>query len=340
MTIAYWIIALFIVIVAIAVLYIKRVPHGWVQFRTGLVLKFMPPLDHVPVVQLRQSLEDYIRKKLPAIKKELPVQIVRDITIPTRHGDIEARIFQNDEGPFDKALVFIHGGGWCVGSVTAYEEVCRRLTISTRLPVISLEYSLGPEHKFPIAHEECLDAIKYLAGCPEVLNIKYQNIVLLGDSAGGNLIISSWYSSEEKVQDQIAQLVAIYPAVDSRNGEYQSKKLFKKGYYLTQKAMDQFTEGLISDEKDLQDIRLSPIFEASTNRFPRCFVLTAAFDPLRDQSEAFADKIRREGNAVVKKRYQETVHAFFGLRDFGSRGLEAIEDVAAFIDSRPVKGAN
>lgn len=317
--------------------FIKKVPHGWVQFRTGLVLRFLPALDSQPVLGLRESIEQFVSKKLPTIQKNLPVDQVRDVSIPTRHGDISARVYSNEGQKGKHILVLIHGGGWCIGSSNSYEEVSRRLVLETGCSLVSLDYSLSPEVKFPHAHEECLDAVAHLTRHASSIGLdEDHDLVLVGDSAGGNLIIATTYDLTAEQRKKIRKLVAVYPAVDSIKGDYESSKNFAKGYYLTQKSMQQFTEAMITDSKHLEDLRMSPINQERIEDFPETFVLTAEFDPLRDQSEAFALKMYKEEVSVVLKRYKGTIHAFFGLKDFGSQSLQCIKDIGAFVRNEPI----
>ena len=330
-----WGLAAFVGLSIIAFILVKRVPHGWVLFRTGVILKFLPALDKYPVVKLRHSVEDYIVKKLPSIRKSLPVSSISELEIPTRHGPINARLFGGHKNPASHLIVFIHGGGWCIGSANTHEEACRRLVVETGLPLISLEYSLAPESKFPIAHDECLDATSWIVD--NMMSFLNQDapLVLIGDSAGGNLILTSLYESSLEVQKRIKKIVPVYPVTDNYQ-IYQSAHDFADGYYLTKKSMEQFTEGLLSDPKEKTDIRLSPIKYPVFEHFPETFLITAEFDPLRDQGEAYAEKLRDDGVKVTRKRYKGTIHAFFGVRDFGWQSVEVIKDVRRFIDGEPI----
>jgi len=161
MNIALSVILILWVIAIVIFLFVKKVPHGWVQFRSGLVLRFLPALDSAPVVRLRQSLEAFIQKKLPGIRRSLPVSDVKNIDVPTRHGAIGARVFEGSSPGGGPLVVLMHGGGWCIGSLNTYEEMSRRLVRASGLSLISLDYSLSPEHKFPRAHEECVDAVSW-----------------------------------------------------------------------------------------------------------------------------------------------------------------------------------
>ena len=335
MTLLPIILGAFVVLSALVVLFFKKVPHGWVQFKTGLVLKFLPPLDSAGVVALRDGLEKFVAKKIPGIAKALPVAKDSNIDIPTRHGPIMARVLVPEQQTSDKVCVLMHGGGFCIGSTKTYEEVSRRLARVTGSTVVSLEYSLSPEIKFPKAHEECLDATAWISKNLTSIQSTAKSMFLVGDSAGGNLVVSTVYESALEVREQISHLIAVYPVVDSEN-KYYSNEAYAKGYYLTGRAMEQFTEAMITKASQVADRRLSPIKLDLVEAYPKTMVLTADFDPLRDQGEAYAAKIKKEGADVILKRYHGTVHAFFGLKDFGSRGVQAITDIGSFLRGEAV----
>lgn len=330
MSIIYGIIGSTLAVLALAVVYLKKVPHGWVQLKTGLALKFLPSLDSAPVVELRHGLERFVDKKRAGIAKALPVAKDEYIDIPTRHGDIKARVLVPNQIKEDKICVLIHGGGWCIGSTKTYEEVSRRLARTCGTTVVSLEYSLAPEHTFPIAHEECEDAVTWITQRIDKIQVGATHAYLVGDSAGGNLIVSTIYEVSAEVREKISHLIPVYPAVDGVK-RYYSNEAYADGYYLTDKAMVQFSEALITDRAQLASRRMSPINNEMVDHYPKTFIQTADYDPLRDQGEAYAAKLKTEGVDVRLKRYHGTIHAFFGLKDFGDRGVKAIEDIATFL---------
>ncbi len=327
-------IILFPILLSLLLVYIKRVPHGYVQWKTGLALKILPSLDDKPPIEMRATLEKLVAKRLPKIKNSLPVSKVRDIDIPTGYGSIKARYYDHGSMPGDPIIVYLHGGGFCLGSINLYEEVSRLLARTTKFKVITLEYSLSPEHKFPRAHNECLDASLWISQHHSDFGTNNSQLILAGDSAGGNIAISTVFALRKKKQDDIiACVVAVYPPVDGTDHKTPSNKAFATGYILTKQAMANFINAFVADKKDLTDPRLSVAFEKELSGFPPLFLLTAEFDPLRDEGEAFAARLKEAGNHVETKRYKGTVHAFFGLRMMGSQGIAAVEDVAAFVHS-------
>ncbi len=310
-------------------LYIRRTPAGMVEFRSGLVLKFLPSLDHMEPIDLRASLEKFAAKN--AHKVKVPIKEVKDLTISTRHGDIKGRLYNDAHQAMDRCIVFYHGGGFCIGSIDTHNEQARRVAKATGLPLLSVDYSLSPEAKFPHAVDECIDTVLWAKDQLSALGINKPQYIPMGDSAGGNLAI---VVANELIKmghrDLITQVVPIYPVTDSTK-EYESNKLYGEGYYLTSKAMANFMRDYMSSPEDINDVRASPILETDLSQFPPSFILTAGFDPLRDQGEAFAEKLKAAGCDVKLKRYDNALHAFFGLKDFGKKGLDAVDDVAKFL---------
>ena len=310
----------------------KKIPHGYVQWRTGAALKVMPSLDDFPPVKMRNILEKMVDKRLPSIRRSLPVNEIKDFNIPTRHGEIPARFYNHNADPSLPIIVLMHGGGFCLGSFNVYEELTRRLARVTGHALISLEYSLAPEFKFPQGHEECEDATLWVAENASTFGIHSKQVIPLGDSAGGNLALATYFALRKKGKEEIVNsIVAVYPAVGGSDENTPSVRDYGKGYILTKGAMENFTSSLIRTKEDLVDPRLAIHLESDVSNFPPLFVLTAEFDPLRDESEGFAARVKADGNEVHTKRYKGTVHSFFGLKLMGSQGVTAIDDIGVWL---------
>lgn len=319
-------------LVVLVYYYIRWTPQGMVEFRSGLVLKFLPSLDNMPPQKVRVALEKYVASQVKGINKTLPVSEVREMMIPTRHGEIKGRLYNNAKTTADELIVFFHGGGWCIGSIDTHNEQTRRLAIATGLPLLSINYSLSPEVKFPHAFEECVDAIKWAIAHYKELGVSQPHMIPMGDSAGGNLAITATIQCiKDGLRDHITRVVPVYPVVDGTGRNTESHKLYGKGFYLTSKAMDNFTVDYLNDISDARDPRTSPVLEQDLSQFPPCFIITAGFDPLRDEGEAFADKLKSQGVDVTLKRYANALHAFFGIKSFGQKGLDAVDDVAKYL---------
>jgi len=321
------------IVAALFFFYIKRVPHGWVQWRTGLGLRFLPAIDHLSPIEQREKLNKLNTRGLPRIQKNLPVDEVKDFEIPTRHGPIRARLYNHNADSSLPAIFYSHGGGFCFGGLDMFEEVCRRLARECNRQVYSIEYSLAPEHKFPRMHEECEDAAIWVSTHHEALGVKSERIVLMGDSAGGNIAISTAFALRmRELQQLIAAVVPIYPSMEGYPNETQSLQAYGEGYFLTQKAMASFTEALVAKKEDLQDPRLFLASVTDLAHFPPTFIVNAEFDPLTDDGANFASRLKEAGNKHVERKiYKGTTHAFFGVGIMGDQGIKAVKDVGAFL---------
>ena len=203
-----------------AYLFIRRTPHGMVEFKSGLVLKFLPNLDHMEPVELRHSLEKFVAKNVHKVK--VPINEVKELTIDTRHGPIRGRLYNNATTIQDRCIIFYHGGGFCIGSIDTHNEQARRVAQATGLPLLSINYSLAPEHKFPHAFEECVDTILWAKDHINQLSVNQSKFIPMGDSAGGNLAIAASMELIKKGhKDLIAQVVAIYPVTDGTKSDYE-----------------------------------------------------------------------------------------------------------------------
>jgi acetyl esterase len=314
-------------------IYIKRVPHGWVQWRTGLGLKFLPAIDHLSPIVQRAKLDKLNIRGLPRIKKNLPVADIKDFDIPTRHGPVKARLYNDKADAALAPIFYIHGGGFCFGGLDMFEEVCRRLAQACKRQVYSIEYSLAPEYKFPRMHEECEDAAVWLSTHHDALGIASEKLIPMGDSAGGNLAISTIFALRKRgLGNLLAAVVPIYPSLEGFPNETASLGKYGEGYFLTQKAMATFTDALVADREDLKDPRLLLSSVNELKDFPPTFVVNAEFDPLRDDGGNFAERLKSAGNTHVERKiYKGTTHAFFGVGIMGDQGVKAVKDVAAFL---------
>lgn len=314
-------------------IYIKKVPHGWVQWRTGLGLKFLPKIDHLPPIEQRKKLEKLSARGLPGIQKKLPVKDIKDFEIPTRHGPIRARLYNDSADPELPSIFYTHGGGFCFGGLDMFEEVCRRLARASKRQVYSIEYSLAPEHKFPRMHQECEDAAMWLSTHHAALGVATERIIPMGDSAGGNLAISTVFALRKRNLGHIlAAVVPIYPSLEGFPNETASLRKYGVGYFLTNKALASFTDALVVDVADLKDPRLLLAAVNDLQDFPPTFVVNAEFDPLTDDGGNFVSRLKAAGNTQVKRKiYKGTTHAFFGAGIMGDQGPNAVSDVAKFL---------
>lgn len=207
------------------------------------------------------------------------------------------------------ALVFFHGGGFVLGSLTSHDPPCRVLADDGRVIVIAVDYRLAPEHRFPAATDDAIAAFRWVASNAASLGIDPKRIAVGGDSAGGTL---SAVVAQQTKNDAIrpAMQMLIYPATDMTMSS-PSHTQMGSGFFLEHETMLWFRDHYLRGPEDRRDVRASPLFADDLRGLPPAFVATAGFDPLRDEGEAYADKLRAAGVPVTYRCYPSLFHGFF-----------------------------
>jgi len=243
-------------------------------------------------------------------------------------GPIPLRAFRPQGSKADEvlpALVYFHGGGWVIGDLDTHDVVCRQLANGARCAVVSVDYRLAPEYRFPAAVDDCVAATNWIAAQAKTLAIDASRIAVGGDSAGGNLAAVIALAARDTGGPALCHQLLIYPATDQRMG-FPSIGKNGEGYLLTKKAMEYFRGHYLPQEKDWNDWRASPILAKSLAGLPPACVLTAGFDPLVDEGRAYAERLAKEGVATEYKEYPDMVHGFLlfgGAVDTANAAVEA-----------------
>jgi len=255
---------------------------------------------------------------------------VEDLSIPGPAGDVPVRIYASEYGGFRPALVYFHGGGFVFGNLDSHDAVCRAIAKESGAVVISVDYRLAPEHKFPAAVEDSHAATVWVAANAERLGIDASRIAVGGDSAGGNLAAVIAMRCRDAGGPALAAQVLLYPVTDYTTYETGSHRDFREDYFLTRGAMDWFTgHYLVSDDqKPLPEV--SPLHAPNLSGLPPALVITAEFDPLRDEGEAYAQRLQQAGVPVTVSRYPGMVHGFVSMHGVISGGKQAIKETAEF----------
>ena len=262
-------------------------------------------------------------KKLDAMRifiRKLDTKICNgDYEVPVRmYFPSEEAMEQEKEGKLSlPVLLFFHGGGWVLESVDTYNAVCRNLARRTGCRVASVEYGLAPEHVFPEGLEDCYAAAREVYRHPEQFGVRSQEITLVGDSAGGNLAAAVSLMARDRGEFEVAQQILIYPATyhdhlpDSR---FDSVRENGADYLLTAKRVcDYMMLYAGGDPKHMRNPYFAPLLAPDLSRQPRTLVITAEFDPLRDEGEAYARALRDAGNSVEQYRMPDALHGYFSL---------------------------
>ncbi|MES1248354.1 MAG: alpha/beta hydrolase [Actinomycetota bacterium] len=254
---------------------------------------------------------------------------VTDREIPGPHGSIPIRVYRPDGDAPKPVVVYFHGGGWVLGSLETHDGTCRRLADGADAVVVSVDYRMGPEDRFPAAVEDSYAALQWVAANAAELGADADRLVVAGDSAGGNLAAVTSQLARDGGPAIRFQLL-VYPVTDH---EFTSVSMEEnaEGYYLTRDAMRWFYDHYLNDPAEGDDPRVSPLRAAELSGLPPAFVLTAQYDPLRDQGIAYADALRAAGNEVAMTMYEGLFHGFFSMFDLIDAGKAAFDDAIAAV---------
>ena len=268
----------------------------------------VPGPDQVPAPQAREL---YKRSRLPLQPPKPEMAMVRDFTIDGGHGSVTLREFRPisaDQTPLP-ALLYFHGGGWVIGDIETHDTLCRQLADGSGAVVFSVNYSKSPEHRFPVAVDECTAATRYVIDQSDSLGIDASRIGVGGDSAGGNLATVVALTLRGQLNKPLVCQLLIYPVTDLRLSK-DSIERYAVGYGLTTAAMRYFRDAYLRDSSDQDDFRASPLLASDLSKLPPALVLTAGFDPLRDEGRAYADALSAAGNQVQYVCFERQIHGF------------------------------
>ena len=253
---------------------------------------------------------------------------VEDLTIPGPGGDIPARLYSSAADAVLPVVVYFHGGGWVIGNITSHDGVCRKLASQSGLTIISVDYRLAPEHPFPAAADDCYAAAKWIADNARELKVDGSRMAVAGDSAGGNLAAVTSILARDAGAPTISFQLLVYPVIDGTMS-FPSYKENAEGLLLTARDMAFFYDHYAGDHVDRKNPKLSPLYAPDLSGLPPALVITAEFDPLRDEGEAYADALQQAGVDARASRYDGMVHGFFGLEAIVPASAPAMEEAAA-----------
>ena len=283
----------------------------------------MPPVARQTPQQVR---EGYGTMAALGFRPDPPAATV-DRSIPGPGGDIPVRIYRPDApGPLP-VVVFFHGGGWVIGGIDTHDPLCHQLALGVPAIVVSVDYRLAPEDPFPAAVEDCVAATTWVAENADELGADAGRLAVAGDSAGGNLSAVVALKARDAGGPPVAFQLLIYPATDHTRS-HPSHQENGQGYMLTSEMMEWFCGHYLGDG-DLRHPDASPLFAEDLSGLPPALVMTAEFDPLRDEGEAYAAKLREAGVDARAVRYDGMIHGFIQMDQLVPGARQAIADAVA-----------
>jgi len=283
-----------------------------------------PPLSSQTPEQARKINKVFIDLSHP---KET-VAKVENRTIPGPGGELPLRVYTPEgAGPFP-VLVYFHGGGYVLGNLDMVDSICRTLANAVECVVVSVEYRLAPEYKFPAAVEDGYAATMWAWENAAAINGDVSRIAIGGESAGGNLAAVVALMARDRSQPSLIYQLLIYPIANHTSLSTESRRLYGENYFLTTDSIEWFAKQYLPAGSDSTNAYASPLLAEDLTNLPPGLIITAEYDPLRDEGEAYGDRLQKAGVAVKVSRYPGTIHGFINLAGMLTLGQEALKEAA------------
>lgn len=278
------------------------------------------------------------RKVLNAVNPFFkPMYNMLDIRIIVENRDIPVRVFHPRENEVSNILIFFHGGGWVTGNIDSYTNICANMANQTGHRVISVDYRLAPEHPFPEGVEDCYHVTREIFLNTDLLHCMQTDITLIGDSAGGNLAAAVSLMARDRGDFLPARQILIYPSTyndHSENSPFPSIRENGKDYILTSKRVQDYMDMYIRNEKDKYNPYAAPILAKDLHRQPDTLIITAEYDPLRDEGEAYGIRLKEFGNYVRSYRAKDALHGFLALPWNSEHIIKCYEKINLFLSNK------
>ncbi len=282
----------------------------------------LPPLQEMTPDQAREGM-----RKLSVKEQSSELFSVTDQLIAGDGCDIPLRVYRPQADETLPVIVFYHGGGWVVCDLDTHDECCRRMARQAQCVVVSVDYRLAPEHPFPAGLEDAYTALQWVSEHAAELNVDTSRLAIGGDSAGANLAAAAALRARDEQGPAINFQLLIYPVTNVRDMDAGSYLEFSKGYRLEKKGMEWFREQYIGPNGDAGRSDVSPLLADELKGLPDTYVATAGFDVLRDEGEAYAKALAKDGVKVAYSCFGEQIHGFVGLADIISSSSRAYDQI-------------
>ena len=289
-----------------------------------------PPMYSLSAPEARRA---YRESRAALAPPPLRVEEVRELSIPGPAGPLRARFYRSAKGGKLAGVVYFHGGGFIYGDIDTHDAVCRGIAVHGGCAVVSVDYRLAPENKFPAAVEDSFAATAWAAANAATLGIDPRQLVVAGDSAGGNLAAVTALRAREGGAPEIAMQVLVYPTTDFF-AESESLARFAEGHLLTRESIRWVKRTYLREERDAADWRASPLRAGDLSRLPPAYVVTAGFDPLQDEGRAYAERLAAAGVSVTWECFEGQVHGFLVMGGVMAAAGHAIQRIGQMLRMR------
>jgi len=276
----------------------------------------------------------YSGGQVNATTTQTPVHAVRDMAADGPAGPIPVRVYWPTGASIHPVALYFHGGGHVLGDLDSHDNIARELAVASDSVVVAVHYRRAPEDPFPAAVEDAFASVKWVAKHAAELRVDAHRMALVGDSAGGNLVAAISILARDNGGPHIALQVLRYGSVDMTSLDTDSGRKFATGYRLLRSDVEWFRDLYVPDESQRRDWRASPLLAPDLSNLPPAIIMTAEFDILHDQGEAFADRLAEAGNQVTYKCYDGLIHGFFNLTGRVDRASAALTELGQWMKER------
>jgi len=281
------------------------------------LIDFMEQSGVPPVYTLSPTDARRVYRERRAFTQPAPPEVgdVRDLAIDGPGGPLKLRVYRplgSSPQTMLPGLVYFHGGGWTIGDLDTHDTLCREITNGSECSLVSVDYRLGPEHRFPAAFHDCLAATSWVSRHAVELGLDGARLSVGGDSAGGNLAAVIALAARDAGDLPLTFQLLIYPATDMRRA-WPSYETNGQGYLLTRDSIKYYHDAYIDDPVHDLDWRASPLLHPNHADLPPALVLTAGFDPLRDEGQAYAEKLSAAGTKTSYICFERQIHGFLTM---------------------------
>ncbi|GIN74901.1 alpha/beta hydrolase [Bacillus sp. J14TS2] len=276
-----------------------------------------PPLHLMTPEEIRNAAE------ATAISEDIPLSTIEDIVLQGPHGELAVRLYRPSENANMPVILFFHGGGFVFNRMNDYDPMCRKLAASTGRAIVSVDYRLAPEYKFPVPVDEAIYAAEWLSMHAQQYGLDAKRIAVAGESVGATL--AAVVAQQARINESIAvqYQVLLCPLTDWKR-DYDSRKTYGDGYFLTTALLDCCGSHHFNTVDERKNPLASPIYGDVKDVAP-ALVITAELDPLRDEGEKYGQMLIENGVKVTMKRYHGMIHLFYALTDIFDDGNDVYD---------------
>ncbi len=311
-------------------------PYGRLDPRVAVYLKLTGAAAeraaeaNLPVAESRRRLAE---KAASVGGKPLPMASVNDMQAEAEGLSVPVRVYRPESGGVLPVVLFFHGGGWIQGGLDTHDGLCRIIARKSGALVVAVEYRLAPEHPFPAAVDDAYAVLRWVSASGTLLAADPSRIAVAGDSAGGNLAAAVCLMARDRGGPNVALQVLIYPALDAAHLDTASYGMFATGYGLDRANMERFIGMYLPLPDNRKAPYASPLLAGDHGGLPPALILTAAFDVLRDEGEAYGERLAAAGGAVRAIRYPGMIHGFVSADRLLVQARQATDEIAAALRS-------